>query len=202
MNILAHIYLSGNNEEIIFGNFIGDHIKGNKLNGYSDDVVKGIRLHRAIDYFTDTHPAVRHVNTIFREKYGKHAGIVTDIVFDYFLSNNWDLFSIYEFDDFTKSTYKILNNFIRQFPKRVLGFYPFFVLNNWLKQYQSSEGISRVLKGMAKRTSLPDEYQFATYQMEQYHDEIKEIFVGFFHEIIEEVRVNFDIIPDQPNYFR
>ncbi|PKN95695.1 MAG: DUF479 domain-containing protein, partial [Chloroflexi bacterium HGW-Chloroflexi-5] len=28
MNFLAHLYLSGDNNEIIIGNFIADHVKG------------------------------------------------------------------------------------------------------------------------------------------------------------------------------
>ena len=51
MNFLAHIFLSGNDEEVMIGNFIADAVKGRDYLGYSDGIVKGILLHRRIDAF-------------------------------------------------------------------------------------------------------------------------------------------------------
>ena len=34
MNFLAHLYLSGTNEKILVGNFIGDYVKGRKYEIY------------------------------------------------------------------------------------------------------------------------------------------------------------------------
>ena len=56
MNYLAHLLLSGNDEDVIFGNFIGDAIKGKQYQDYSGSIQKGILLHRQIDTFTDSHP--------------------------------------------------------------------------------------------------------------------------------------------------
>ena len=58
MNVLAHIYLSGDSEKIIIGNYIGDYVKGKDYLKYPDLVRKGIILHRHIDGFTDRHPVV------------------------------------------------------------------------------------------------------------------------------------------------
>ena len=81
MNYLAHIYLSGDSDEIMLGNFIGDYVKGNKYLNYPDQVAFGIRLHRRIDLFTDQHPDVRKCIDILRPGYGRYAGIVTDVFF-------------------------------------------------------------------------------------------------------------------------
>jgi len=56
MNYLAHLLLSGNDEDVIFGNFIGDAVKGKQYQDYSPQIQKGILLHRQIDTFTDAHP--------------------------------------------------------------------------------------------------------------------------------------------------
>ncbi len=56
MNFLAHLYLSGNSEELLIGSFIADAVKGSNFEGYHPQVVKGIKLHRCIDTFTDSHP--------------------------------------------------------------------------------------------------------------------------------------------------
>ncbi|MDC1402054.1 DUF479 domain-containing protein, partial [Flavobacteriaceae bacterium] len=49
MNFLAHIYLSGNNNDLRFGNFIADSIRGKQYQDFSPSVQKGIFLHREID---------------------------------------------------------------------------------------------------------------------------------------------------------
>ncbi|MBK6633182.1 MAG: hypothetical protein IPG38_01660 [Chitinophagaceae bacterium] len=63
MNYLAHAYLSFNDPEILLGNMISDYIKGKKQFDYPLPVQKGIRLHRFIDQFTDTHAATHELKS-------------------------------------------------------------------------------------------------------------------------------------------
>ena len=42
VNFLAHTYLSGCNEEIIVGNFMGDYVKGRNYLLFPEQVKKGI----------------------------------------------------------------------------------------------------------------------------------------------------------------
>ncbi|MFT5257401.1 MAG: acyl carrier protein phosphodiesterase, partial [Arenicella sp.] len=42
MNFLAHLYLSQNNTNILIGNFIADHIRGNKYESFSKEIQQGI----------------------------------------------------------------------------------------------------------------------------------------------------------------
>ena len=56
MNYLAHSYLSYQKTDLIIGNFIADSIRGNRFDGLTDGIIKGITLHRKIDVFTDSHP--------------------------------------------------------------------------------------------------------------------------------------------------
>ncbi|MBT6082766.1 MAG: DUF479 domain-containing protein, partial [Polaribacter sp.] len=48
MNFLAHLYLSQNNTNLMIGNFIADHIRGNHYKEYSNEIQQGVFLHRAI----------------------------------------------------------------------------------------------------------------------------------------------------------
>ena len=61
MNYLAHAYLSFRHPGLLTGNMISDFIKGKKQYDYPDHIQLGIRLHRAIDAFTDNHPATREM---------------------------------------------------------------------------------------------------------------------------------------------
>ncbi|MFT6854749.1 MAG: acyl carrier protein phosphodiesterase, partial [Cyclobacteriaceae bacterium] len=39
MNFLAHLFLSGENHQLRLGNFIGDFVKGKKMNTYSPEII-------------------------------------------------------------------------------------------------------------------------------------------------------------------
>ena len=58
MNYLAHLYLADDSPESIIGNLLGDFLKGQGTEGYSDEIKKGIRLHKSVDTYTDSHPIV------------------------------------------------------------------------------------------------------------------------------------------------
>jgi hypothetical protein len=48
MNYLAHIFLSGENPNVMIGNFMADSIKGSKHDFYPPEIQKGILLHRKL----------------------------------------------------------------------------------------------------------------------------------------------------------
>ena len=71
MNYLAHLVLSGKNEEVLFGNFIADAVKGKSYLTWSKNIQKGILLHRFIDHYTDTNPHYFAGKRRFYEKFPK-----------------------------------------------------------------------------------------------------------------------------------
>jgi len=189
MNFLAHIYLSGDNDEIRLGNFIGDYVKGKDHQNYSPIVQKGILLHRNIDFFTDSHPIVRNHKALFYDKYHKYAGIVTDIIYDHFLSNDWHMFSDVAFDEYVENVHQWLIENIDSMPIEMKKFVPNFIRYKWLQSYKTIEGIKTVFIGMSKGTSLPPEYEFAILILQKHYQEIRHDFYKFFPELIEYIRV-------------
>lgn len=65
MNYLAHAYFSFDHPQILTGNMISDFVKGRKQYDYPESIQQGIRLHRAIDAFTDEHPVTRELKKSF-----------------------------------------------------------------------------------------------------------------------------------------
>ncbi len=185
MNFLAHIFLSGNNDDIRLGNFIGDYVKGKDYEKYPPMIKKGIILHRKIDSFTDSHPIVRNHKQFFYERYHKYAGIVTDIVYDHFLSHEWYMFSDTDFNEYVNNTHAWLNNNIDLMPLEMKKFVPNFIRNNWLQSYRSVQGIESVLIGMSKGTSLPAEYEFAIFILKKHYAEMKHDFFQYFPQLVE-----------------
>jgi acyl carrier protein phosphodiesterase len=188
MNFLAHLHLSGNNDYIKIGNFIADSVKGKNYQNFHPEIQKGILLHRKIDEFTDLHPVTRKINTYFNERYRKHSGIVTDIIYDYFLANDWERYSNIRYEDYVADVYNLLMQNFRILPLRIKKILPFFIGKNRLMNYRSIEGIKSVLTAMAKYTSLPAEQDFAIEILETNKVVFKEKFRLFYDDLIDYVQ--------------
>ena len=128
MNVLAHIYLSGDSDKIIIGNYIGDYVKGRDYLNYPDLIRKGIILHRHIDMFTDRHPVVHRSKIYFSRKYHKYSGVVTDIIYDHYLTKEWNFFSRRPLESVTYNFYRALVNNYEILPEKVKEMMPFFII--------------------------------------------------------------------------
>lgn len=190
MNYLAHIYLSGKNDEIKIGNFIADAVKGNQYLNFSSDIQKGILLHRKIDTFTDQHAITKQSRNRIRPIYGKYSGIVIDIFYDHFLATNWKKYSDENFSKFIKNFYWNLFLNYHILPARIKYAFPFMVLNNWLNQYKTIEGTQQVLTRMSIRTSLPDFTKIAIEELNKNYIEYERDFFEFFEDLIQFVKTN------------
>lgn len=193
MNYLAHLYLSGKSDEVMLGNFIGDYVKGAQYLHYSDEVQRGILLHRAIDSFTDAHPTVKEAMAYFRPAYGRWSGIVNDVMFDHFLALNWQQYSPYTLRQFAKHTHAVLLSNFFQLPMRVKGFLPFLIQHKRLESYARPEGIEQSLHIMAHHTSLPDHTDQAMAILHNNFAELNELFESFFAELIEHTETRFGV---------
>jgi acyl carrier protein phosphodiesterase len=200
LNYLAHIYLSGANEEIMVGNFIGDYVKGFELTRYSEQIRKGIILHRHIDSFTDTNLIVKRSKLRIAEKYHKYSGIIIDIFYDHFLVLSWPTFSAWPICDFISNVHGILSRYNDELPDAVRLFLPSFIKNNWIKKYSTIEGIEDILHRMSNRTSLPDETDFAIKVLTKDYYKLESEFSAFFPSLISYVSKSFDIKLNHQEY--
>jgi acyl carrier protein phosphodiesterase len=184
MNFLAHLYLSGDNEELLVGNFIGDYVKGNKYNNYPAKIKSGILLHRQIDFHTDTHPIFRECKRLLVPEYGLYAGIVMDLFCDHFLAINWHNYSDLTLREFAKRTHAILLSNYFQLPSRVQGFLPFLIQHKRLESYARKEGIQKSLEIMSRYTSLPEKSQKAMEVMTENFQFFDQKFALFMNDMI------------------
>jgi acyl carrier protein phosphodiesterase len=185
LNFLAHTYLSGCNEEIIVGNFMGDYVKGKNYLQFPDQVKKGILIHRDIDTFTDGHPITRRNKHRIAGRYHKYAGIIIDIFYDHFLASLWDRFSDLPLNDFVSRTYDLLKRNYKVLPSAVKKWFPTFLENNWMMAYQSVSGIELVLERMAANTSLPNHAGYAVEILSEQYTTFRDDFLEFFPMIIK-----------------
>jgi acyl carrier protein phosphodiesterase len=193
MNYLAHLFLSGNDEKILVGNFIGDYVKGKGYKKYPEPIQKGILLHRQIDSFTDKHTIFREAKKLIRSEYGLYSGIVTDIFYDHLLARNWRLIAGGNLRDFAKKAHTVLLSHFFYLPVRVQGFLPFLIQNRRLESYATAEGIRDSLEIMSRYSSLPEKSAKAVEIMVANSRFLEQNFFRFMFEIIDFVEVQHNI---------
>ena len=185
MNFLAHIYLSGNNNNIAIGNFISDSIRGNKYKAFPKEIQKGILLHREIDTFTDAHPIFRQSTKRLHKNYSHYSGVIVDIFYDHYLAKNWSKYSDIPLKDYTAHFYKILKEKHDILPLKVQRLMPYMISGNWLLSYANIEGIKKVLEGMNNRTKYVSKMNLAVNDLKEYYTEFEVEFTLFFDELIK-----------------
>ena len=183
LNYLAHIYLSGDDEQLLFGNFIADHVKGNVLDLYETGIQKGIRLHRMIDTYTDTHAIVRQGKVRLRPYVGKYAPVALDILYDHFLAAGWNDYHYLPLESFTFNTYTTLDKRVAMMPEKTKHMYTYMRRDDWLSGYAQIAGIDMALKGLSRRTKFESNLGNATVALRDHYNDFKKEFEEFFSEL-------------------
>jgi acyl carrier protein phosphodiesterase len=171
MNYLAHAYFSNENEGLLLGNFIADHIRGNHFEHLSEDIKKGIYLHRRIDQFADEHPAFKKSKRVFYDGFEKYSGVLVDIYFDHLLAKNFHRYSTKNLEEFTAFVYQVYEKNKDILPEDSGRFLSYVLSNNIYNAYAKIEGIEKVLfhlshrikHGVMLNTSVP---LFVTHETE------------------------------------
>lgn len=152
MNYLAHAFLARATPELLTGGMLGDFVKGEwQLLDYPPDIRAGIRLHRAIDRFTDAHPAVLASRALISPQRRRFAGILVDVFYDHYLARHWHRFSNEPLGDFTEHVYSTLWPQRAAFPERLQRILPWMRADDWLASYGEIESVDAALRGIARR---------------------------------------------------
>ena len=186
MNFLAHAFLSGEDDDILIGNFIADAVKGNNLSKFREGIIKGIHLHRAIDLYTDQHPAFIQSKQRIIEQYGKFSGVVIDIYYDHFLAAGWEDHSKKDLSEFALKIYRLLLKNYALLPARSKKMLPYMIIHNWLIGYARFKDLQWVFNGMSRRSSKYDSgMENAVISLQEHYDLFKEDFNAFMPDMIE-----------------
>ncbi|MGJ8761630.1 MAG: ACP phosphodiesterase [Polaribacter sp.] len=191
MNFLAHLYLSQNNTNIMIGNFIADHIRGNNYLSFSKEIQQGIFLHREIDTYTDAHEVVRKSKRRLHERYRHYDGVIIDIFYDYFLAKNWADYSDIPLETYTKDVYDLFSSISDDLPVKSQNFIKYMIEYNILFNYQYKDGIAKVLNGMNTRTKGKSQMNLAIEDLRLLEDELQDDFTLFFKDLIAHTNQKF-----------
>jgi acyl carrier protein phosphodiesterase len=188
MNFLAHIYLSGKDEDLMLGNFIADMVKGRQIEKYTPGVIKGIKLHRKIDEYTDSHKYVARSKDRIRHRYRHYSGVVVDMFYDHFLAKNWDTYSSEPIDTFVQSAYNVLLKNYIMLPKKAKFILPIMIGANWLVNYADLKSLKRHMEGLARRTPFNSGMENAVEDLEIHYEGFEQDFADFFPELVNFVK--------------
>lgn len=152
MNYLAHLVLSQLNPDLMLGNFIGDAVKGNPNLQYDATIAEGIQLHRWIDSYADSHPIGKETRASLRPHLGRFSGVGVDLLFDHFLSKNFnELVPEIDLEHFIECALGELNERQPIMPVRSRNFFHAMKANDWLKGYGDRQAMLRVCQSMDVR---------------------------------------------------
>lgn len=158
MNFLAHFLLAGDDEELRIGSLLGDVVKGRVERydhpGTTAGIRTGIRLHRAIDSFSDRHDAVRRSKARLAPRYGRLSGVLVDVFYDYVLARAWPAHHPASLPVFTRDVYRTLQEHEARLPPAARPLARAMARGDWLTAYATLDGIDAALRGMARRTPI------------------------------------------------
>ena len=152
----------------------------------------GYDLHMFIDQFTDTHEIVDEICMLFKETHGKYTPVVVDIIFDYFLYDNWNKFYPDNFNNFESNIYHILSDQKHRLPEKTSLHIGRLIDGKFLNSYKSLDGLAYVLKRMDVRAQFPSRFINAIEIIEKDNEVITEKFLSFYKELKKSTDLRLD----------
>ena len=155
MNFLAHSYLSFSEEQLV-GNMIADFVKNRDVARLPESIQKGIKLHRAIDTFTDAHPLIHEAKAPFRPLVRLYSGAFVDVAFDYFLANDTTENSQREWQEHSQRVYTVLRRYEEFLPEVFKKVLDKMQQDDWLYNYRNEWGIEYSFRNVVNKAQFLD----------------------------------------------
>lgn len=189
MNYLAHSILSFTHGQLV-GNMIADFIKNNEREYFPLEIQEGIKLHRFIDSFTDSHPAVSEAKKIFSPLVRLYSGAFVDVAFDYFVAHSYPLEDLKQH---SLKTYKILWENEKWLPENYKKMLVRMEQDDWLTNYRQNQGIKFSMQNVLNKAKYLDK-DVPVFDIFLKNKEMLQIyFDNFFPDILKECQQKFKL---------
>lgn len=185
LNYLAHLYFSQPTVESRVGNLLGDFARGLITETQPTAVLNGLKNHRAIDGYTDHHPQVRHLKTLFSPQRRRFSGIILDVLFDHFLIHHWERYSQQSFDAFLENAYNDLNAGYPLMPEHMQKVIHRMIQHDWIRSYTDLQHVGFALDRIASRIRFDNNFTNAHEEIEPLYELLDQGFATFFPDLIQ-----------------
>lgn len=186
MNYLAHSLLSKKHIDYQLGNLLADPLKGKAWKGCNQYHLQGIAMHKAIDKFTDENLYVKQAKS--RLGHGYLKGVVTDILFDHFLTRHWEQFVDIDFEEFVQNFYHLAEQRRQQLPPIGKQFIDRLIRYDFFHLYGDMSSLAKVFQKFDQRLSprllTKDRTSHYLPVIQQQYDAIEADFLQFFPTLI------------------
>lgn len=181
MNFLFHLYLSGDDPDILTGNLMGDFVKGRIGDGYPDRIRTGIALHRGIDSFAQHHPLFNLSRQRIDPAYRLWRGVLVDMFYDHFLAAEWDLWSRESLASYLLRIRGVVEARHNWLPEGMRPLVP-IIFDELLPSYLEITGIGRALERMSRRVRRPNPLAGAETELVRLYSGLRQDFSLFMPE--------------------
>jgi acyl carrier protein phosphodiesterase len=187
MNFLAHLFLSGDDPELLVGNLLGDFVKGRLSGHFPAGIERGIVLHRRIDSFAGRNSHFLHSKRSLDLSFGHYRGILVDLFYDHFLAVHWDEYSEVPLQHFLSKAQRIVLAYEEILPERLRSIVP-VIFAELLPSYLEIRGIDQALQRMSFRIPRANRLGEGGVELRRHYDGIYGDFLEFLPEMLEFVR--------------
>lgn len=157
MNYFAHLHIAAITKTSWAGNLLGDFpVQADTLD---TDLWIGWQLHQQVDVMVDQHPSSLAYRQMPRKGRRRFAGIVQDIVMDYWLIRYWHRFASVELEVFCEQAVQGLVLDQARCPARLQAMIDSLQSNNWLASLGTEQGVERAIRSIMRRWKHGDYLQ-------------------------------------------
>lgn len=185
MNYLAHFHLAWPEAELLAGALEGDFHKGPLGGGLPRGIEQGVKLHRAIDAFTDRHPEMARLRRAFPADLRRYSGILVDISFDHFLSRYWSRFSDASPREFNRAVYACLAAHLEHLSPGARNMYRRMVEHDLLGVYASWDSVPASALRVGERFRRGNPFRDAARRLAPHRELLERTFLAFYPEAVE-----------------
>lgn len=186
MNHLAHALLAdAGGEEFALGSAMGDFVHGRPAAEWPRERRAGLRFHRAIDHYTDAHPAVTAARNLFKPPMRRYAGILLDVWFDHLLVLGWSRFDEGEpLARFSRRWLALLDARSADLPESLRAFRGWMHAHGLPEAYGNDATLDAVFHALARRLSRPSPVGDALPALHVQAPALQHCFDAFFPDLV------------------
>ena len=189
MNHLAHALLAGDDEAVQLGGMLGDFVRGQPDPAlFPAQVIHGIRLHRAIDSYTDGHPEVLAAKAGLPPPYRRYGGILLDMWFDHLLARDFSHWSGQPLGQYSQDLRGLLQRRDALLTPALRRFRVYMEANDLPAGYADRAVLGRALAGIGQRLTREHPLASALPVLVEREEALQRRFDAFFPQLREFAR--------------